>query len=269
MMGPRENNGGRPAPLQVEGHARSRRPSPCPPSRRRAPPSSATRAPHSAPRAPVAAASLASPRPSAAGPPTFRERRSRIRNRRGVGRASGNAVCGLRCVVVASAGQRGVWSSCSDSRIAKQHQLGPSSRRTWPSSRTACSALRCRRLPTRPGRRSTVPAGHAEVELHRTPPVLRKQQELGRPTARQLRGHPEVPAHRTHLHPVRVRDHLVRKTYKTGAKDHRRPMRELRITPNDLMPKFNHAIEPVQRNGDLLLRRPLGGGLFFPARKLF
>ena len=47
---------------------------------------------------------------------------------------------------------------------------------------------------------SSLPAGHVEVEPHRTPPVLRDQQELGGPTPRQLRDHPEVPAHHTHLH---------------------------------------------------------------------
>ena len=47
---------------------------------------------------------------------------------------------------------------------------------------------------------SPLPAGHVEVEPHRTPPVLRDQQELGGPTPRQLRDHPEVPAHHTHLH---------------------------------------------------------------------
>ena len=39
-----------------------------------------------------------------------------------------------------------------------------------------------------------LPAGHVEVEPHRTPPVLRDQQELGGPSPRQLRDHPEVLA---------------------------------------------------------------------------
>ena len=47
---------------------------------------------------------------------------------------------------------------------------------------------------------SPLPARHVEVEPHRTPPVLRDQQELGGPTPRQLRDHPEVLAHHTHLH---------------------------------------------------------------------
>ena len=62
---------------------------------------------------------------------------------------------------------------------------------------SATSLLQSARL-AREG--SPLPAGHVEVESHRTPPVLRDQQELGGPTPRQLRDHPEVPAHHTHLH---------------------------------------------------------------------
>ena len=47
---------------------------------------------------------------------------------------------------------------------------------------------------------SPLPAGHVEVEPHRTPPVLRDQQELGGPSPRHLRDHPEVLANHTHLH---------------------------------------------------------------------
>ena len=38
---------------------------------------------------------------------------------------------------------------------------------------------------------------------------------------------------------------LVRKTYKTGVKITDAQMRELRITPNDVMPKWNYTIEPM------------------------
>ena len=44
---------------------------------------------------------------------------------------------------------------------------------------------------------------------------------------------------------LRVRAHLVRKTYKTGVKIKDAEMRELRITPNSVMPKWNYTIEPM------------------------
>ena len=44
---------------------------------------------------------------------------------------------------------------------------------------------------------------------------------------------------------LRVRAHLVRKTYETGAKVTDAQMRELRITPNGVMPKWNYTIEPM------------------------
>ena len=106
----------------------------------------------------------------------------------------------------------------------------------------AASALQPARLA---GHGGPLPAGHVEVEPHRTPPVLRDQQELGGPPPRQLRHHPEVPAHHPYLTGLRVRAHLVRKTYKTGVKVKDAEMRELRITPNSVMPKWNYTIEPM------------------------
>ena len=44
---------------------------------------------------------------------------------------------------------------------------------------------------------------------------------------------------------LRVRAHLVRKTYETGAKVTDAQMRELRITPNSVLPKWNYTIEPM------------------------
>ena len=44
---------------------------------------------------------------------------------------------------------------------------------------------------------------------------------------------------------LRVRAHLVRRTYKTGIKVTDAQMRELRITPNRAMPKWNYTIEPM------------------------
>ena len=44
---------------------------------------------------------------------------------------------------------------------------------------------------------------------------------------------------------LRVRAHLVRKTYKTGVKVTDAQMRELRITPNSFLPKWNYTIEPM------------------------
>ena len=83
------------------------------------------------------------------------------------------------------------------------------------------------------------------MEPHRTPPVLRNQQELAaapstatRPILNYLR------TTRTSTG-LRVRAHLVRKTYKTGVKVTDAQMRELRITPNRVMPKWNYTIEPI------------------------
>ena len=44
---------------------------------------------------------------------------------------------------------------------------------------------------------------------------------------------------------LRVRAHLVRKTYKTGVKVTDAQMRELRIAPNSVMPKWNYTLEPI------------------------
>ena len=44
---------------------------------------------------------------------------------------------------------------------------------------------------------------------------------------------------------LRVRAHLVRKTYETGVKVTDAQMRELRITPNSVLPKWNYTIEPM------------------------
>ena len=42
-----------------------------------------------------------------------------------------------------------------------------------------------------------------------------------------------------------MRAHLVRKTYKTGVKVTDAQMRELRITPDSVLPKWNYTIEPM------------------------
>ena len=45
---------------------------------------------------------------------------------------------------------------------------------------------------------------------------------------------------------LHVRAHLVRKNYKTGVKVTNAQMRELRITQDHLLPKWNYTIEPLQ-----------------------
>ena len=44
---------------------------------------------------------------------------------------------------------------------------------------------------------------------------------------------------------LRVRAHLVKRTYKTGVKVTKAQMRELRLTPDDALPKWNYTIEPM------------------------
>ena len=44
---------------------------------------------------------------------------------------------------------------------------------------------------------------------------------------------------------LRVRAHLVRKTYKTGVKVTDAQMQELHITPDSSLPKWNYTIEPM------------------------
>ena len=93
--------------------------------------------------------------------------------------------------------------------------------------------------------RGPLPARHVEVEPHRTPPVLRNQQELGGPpldSYETILNYLRTTRTSTGL---RVRAHLVRKTYKTGVKVTDAQMRELRITPNRVMPKWNYTIEPT------------------------
>ena len=43
---------------------------------------------------------------------------------------------------------------------------------------------------------------------------------------------------------LRVRAHIVRRVYETGVKVTDAEMRELRITPNRFLPKWNYTIEP-------------------------
>jgi hypothetical protein len=40
-----------------------------------------------------------------------------------------------------------------------------------------------------------------------------------------------------------VRAHLVRRTYETGTKVTEAQMHELRLTPDDFLPKWNYTIE--------------------------
>ena len=44
---------------------------------------------------------------------------------------------------------------------------------------------------------------------------------------------------------LRVRAHLVKRTYKTGVKVTKAQMHELRLTPDDVLPKWNYTIEPM------------------------
>ena len=44
---------------------------------------------------------------------------------------------------------------------------------------------------------------------------------------------------------LRVRAQLVRKVYKAGVKITDTQMQELRITPNNVMPKWNYTIAPM------------------------
>ena len=83
----------------------------------------------------------------------------------------------------------------------------------------ATSALQ----PSRPaGDRGPLPDGRVEVESHRTPSVLRNQQELVRPPSGQLRDHPEIPAHHTHdARTARTRAHRD-KSLRDRRQDHRR-----------------------------------------------
>ena len=67
--------------------------------------------------------------------------------------------------------------------------------------------------------------------------------------ARQLRDHPEIPAHHTNgglPACLRVRAHRVKKVYKTGVKVADAQMRELHITEDSVLPKWNYTIEPIE-----------------------
>ena len=44
---------------------------------------------------------------------------------------------------------------------------------------------------------------------------------------------------------LRVRAHRVKRTYKTGVKVSAAQMRELRLTPDSVLPKWNYTIEPM------------------------
>ena len=93
------------------------------------------------------------------------------------------------------------------------------------------------RQPARPAREcGPLPVGHLEVESHRTPPVLRGHQELGRPPAGQFRNHPQIPAHHAHRHRPAVRAHLVRKTYQTASRSPTRKCRSYASHPTTPCP---------------------------------
>ena len=70
--------------------------------------------------------------------------------------------------------------------------------------------------------------------------------ELGGPLPRQLRE--TIPKY---LRTTRTstglwgRAHLVRKTYETGVKITDAQMREMRVTPNSVPPKWNYTVEPM------------------------
>ena len=90
-----------------------------------------------------------------------------------------------------------------------------------------------------------LPAGHVEVESHRTPHVLRGHQDwAGRPLDSYETILKYLRTTRTATG-LRVRAHLVRKTYKTGVKVTDAQMQELRITPDSSLPKWNYTIEPM------------------------
>ena len=110
---------------------------------------------------------------------------------------------------------------------------------------------------TRPPRRSWNP-----IE---TPPVLRNQQELGGPPPRQLRDHPELPAHHPHLHrtacarPPRAQDLQDRRQGhrrpNARAAHHSEPRHaEMEPTPsNPLSEKTESIFAPTLRSRTVLL----------------
>ena len=81
--------------------------------------------------------------------------------------------------------------------------------------------------PLQPARlarhRGPLPAGHLEVESHRTPPVLRDQQELGGPPSGQLPDHSEIPAHHTHHHRTARAGAPGEENLQDRRQGHRRP----------------------------------------------
>ena len=125
------------------------------------------------------------------------------------------------------------------SRRGRQQQLHGARLEVQP----AASPLQ----PARPARdRGPLSAGHVEVESHRTPHVLRGHQELGRPAARQLRDHPKVPAQHTHRHrTARPRAPWSARPTRPASRSPDAQMRELRITPDSVLPKWNYTIEPM------------------------
>ena len=105
---------------------------------------------------------------------------------------------------------------------------------------------------------SPLPAGHVEVEPHRTPPVLEISKNwAGRPLDSFETILKYLRTTRTSTG-LRVRAHLVRKTYETGVKVTDAQMRELRITPNSVLPKWNYTIEPMDENGIYFCVDPWG-----------
>ena len=72
------------------------------------------------------------------------------------------------------------------------------------------------------------------------------QQELGGTPAGQLRDHPEYLRTTRTAAGLRVRAHRVKKVYKTGVKVADAQMRELHITEDSVLPKWNYTIEPIE-----------------------
>ena len=70
--------------------------------------------------------------------------------------------------------------------------------------------------------------------------------ELGGPPPRQLPDHPEIPTDHTYRHRIADARAPHEETYKTGVKVTEAEMHELRLTPDDVLPKWNYTVEPVE-----------------------
>ena len=82
------------------------------------------------------------------------------------------------------------------------------------------------------------------MEPHRTPPVQRDQQELGRPPLDSYETILNYASTTRTSTGLKVNSHLVKTDYPKGVKVNDQQMEQLRLRPHDTQPTRNYTVSP-------------------------